>query len=97
MKKLSVLFIMMLAAVASAYRIPSAAVDRYVSFVAVDATDLKTRETGLSSFTVYYYLDDGAATAMTTPTVSEPNGTNMAGDYRLLIDDSDMTTLAPRH
>lgn len=76
-------------------RIPSAAINRYVSFVAVDATDLKTRETTmtLGNFVVYYYLDDGTATVMTTPTVQEPDATNMPGVYRLLIDESGMTTL----
>lgn len=71
-------------------RIPSGVTDQSVYFVAVDATDLKTRETGLTSFTVYRSRDGGAATAMTTPTVSELDATNMPGVYRLLLDE-DMT------
>ena len=45
-------------------RIPNGAVDRIVFFVAVDVTDLYTRETGLSSFTVDYVLDNGARAQM---------------------------------
>lgn len=71
-------------------RIPSGTVDQYVYFVAVDATDLKTRETGLSSFTVYRSRNGGAAAAMTTPTVNETDATNMPGVYELLLDE-DMT------
>ncbi len=68
--------------------------DQYVYFVAVDSTDLKTRETGLTTFTVYYSINGGTATAMTTPTVNETDTTNMPGVYELLIDESGMTTLA---
>jgi hypothetical protein len=52
-------------------RIPTGETDRYVYFVAVDATDLKTRETGLSTFTVYASLNGGAAGQISTPTVNE--------------------------
>jgi hypothetical protein len=70
--------------------------DQYVYFVAVDNTDLKTRETGITvgNFAVYYSINGGAATAMTTPTVAETDSTNMPGVYELLIDESGMTTLA---
>ena len=78
-------------------RIPSGSTDRFVYFVAVDATDLKTRETGLSSFAVRYSLQGGASAAMTTPTVNETDVTNMPGVYELLIDESGMTTLAAGH
>jgi hypothetical protein len=71
-------------------RIPSGVTDQYVYFVAVDATDLKTREAGLSSFTVYRSRNGGAAAAMTTPTVNETDGSNMPGVYELLLDE-DMT------
>ncbi len=67
--------------------------DEYVNFVAVDATDFHTRETGLASFTVYYSINSGAATAMTTPTTSELDNTNMPGVYTLLVDEVGMTTL----
>lgn len=59
-------------------------------FVAVDATDFVTRKTGLSSFTVYRSRGGGAATAMTTPTVTELSSANMPGAYKLLLDE-DMT------
>ena len=79
-------------------RIPTGSTDRVVFFVAVDSSDLKTRETGLTSFTVYYSLDDaGSATAMTTPTVTEIDATNMPGVYSLLLDESGMTTLTAGH
>ncbi len=71
-------------------RIPSGVTDQYIYFVAVDATDLKTRETGLSSFTVYRSRNNGTATVMTTPTVAELSAANMPGVYSLLLDE-DMT------
>jgi len=96
MKRLlvSILFLLCLALPTWAHRMVAGVTDEYVYFVAVDATDNKTRETGLSSFTVYYSLNGGAATAMTTPTVNETDGTNMPGVYELLIDEAGMTTLA---
>jgi len=78
-------------------RIPSGTTNRYIYFVAVDSADLSTRETGLSSFTVYYEIANGTATAMTTPTVTEADATNMPGVYSLLIDESGMTTLTSGH
>lgn len=71
-------------------RIPSGVTDQYIYFVAVDATDLKTRETGLTTFTVYRSRNGGAAAAMTTPTINEVDATNMPGVYELLLDE-DMT------
>lgn len=71
-------------------RIPSGVTDQYIYFVAVDSADLKTRETGLSSFTVYRSRNGGAAAAMTTPTINETDATNMPGVYELLLDE-DMT------
>ena len=71
-------------------RIASGVTDQIISFVAVDATDFATRETGLSSFTVYRSRNGGTATAMTTPTVAELDATNMPGVYTLLLDE-DMT------
>lgn len=68
-------------------RIPSGVTDQYIYFVAVDSTDLKTRETGLSSFTVYRSRNNGTATAMTTPTVAEIDATNMPGVYTLLLNE----------
>lgn len=71
-------------------RIASGVVDQGFYFVAVDATDLKTRETGLTSFTVYRERNNGTAAAMTTPTVTEVDATNLPGVYFLLCDE-DMT------
>jgi hypothetical protein len=71
-------------------RIPSGVTDQYIYFVAVDSADLKTRETGLSSFTVYRSRNGGAAAAFTTPTINETDNTNMPGVYELLLDE-DMT------
>ena len=71
-------------------RIPSGVTDQYIYFVAVDATDFTSRETGLSSFTVYRSRNGGAAAAMTTPTINETDTTNMPGVYELLLDE-DMT------
>lgn len=71
-------------------RIPSGVTDQYIYFVAVDATDLITRETGLSSFTVYRSRNGAAAAAYTTPTINETDSSNMPGVYELLLDE-DMT------
>ncbi len=73
-------------------RIPSGVTDQFIYFVAVDSTDLKTRETGLTTFTVYRSRDGAAAAAMTTPTVNETDATNMPGVYELLLDED--TTVA---
>ncbi|TPN44872.1 hypothetical protein [Mesorhizobium sp. B1-1-7] len=73
-------------------RIPSAKTDQSIDFVAVDSTDLKTRKTGLSAFTVYRSRNGGAATVYTTPTVVELSAANMPGVYALLIDED--TTIA---
>lgn len=68
-------------------RIQSGTTDRYVYFVAVDSTDLRTREPGLSSFTVYRSRNGEAAAAYTSPTVNEVDAANMPGVYELLIDE----------
>jgi hypothetical protein len=68
-------------------RIPSGKTDQLIYFVAVDSTDLKTRETGLSSFTVYRSRNGGVATIYTTPTVAELSSANMPGVYSLVIDE----------
>lgn len=71
-------------------RIPSGTTDQYVYFVAVDATDLVTRETNLSAFTVYRSRNGGTATIYTGPTISQLDATNMPGVYKFLLDE-DMT------
>jgi len=68
-------------------KIASGDVSKYAYFVAVDATDFATRETGLSTFTVYRSRNGGAAAAMTTPTINETSSANMPGVYELLIDE----------
>ena len=68
-------------------RIPSGVTDQVTYFVALDSTDFVTRETGLSGFTVYRDRNGGGATAMTTPTVTEVDATNMPGVYKLLMDE----------
>jgi hypothetical protein len=73
-------------------RIPSGKIDQVVYFVAVDSTDLKTRKTGLSAFTVYRSRNGAAATVYTTPTITELSAANMPGVYSLLIDED--TTIA---
>ncbi len=73
-------------------KILSGVTDQYIYFVAVDATDLQTRETGLSSFTVYRSRNGAAAAVMTTPTINETDVTNMPGVYELLLDED--TTIA---
>ena len=71
-------------------RFVSGVTDQFLYFVAVDSTDLATRETGLSSFTVYRSRNGAAASAMTTPTINETDSSNMPGVYELLLDE-DMT------
>jgi hypothetical protein len=73
-------------------RIPSGKVDQNIYFVGLDPTDLKTREIGLTSFTVYRSRNGAAEVAYTTPTVAEIDATNMPGVYALLIDED--TTIA---
>lgn len=66
-------------------RIPSTKTDIYIYFVAVDSVDLKTRKTGLTSFTVYRSRNGGAATSFTSPTITELSASNMPGVYALLV------------
>ena len=73
-------------------RIPSGSTNREITFVAVDATDLKTRETGLSSFTVYRSRNGAAPVVYTTPTISELSAANMPGVYTLLVDEDTSLT-----
>lgn len=68
-------------------RIPSGKVDQVIYFVAVDSATGLTRQTGLSSFTVYRSRNGGTATVYTTPTISELSAANMPGVYSLLIDE----------
>ena len=74
-------------------RFVSGVTDQYLYFVAVDSIDLKTRETGLTTFTVYRSRNGGTATIFTTPTVAELSAGNMPGVYSLLLDE-DMSLTA---
>lgn len=71
----------------SGMKIESGDTDNLIYFVAIDPTDFKTRETGLTGFTVFYSRNGGAATAYTTPTINEVDSTNMPGVYTLLLDE----------
>lgn len=71
-------------------KIASGVTDQFIYFVAVDLTDLKTRETGLTGFTVRRSRNGGASVAFTTPTINETDSANMPGVYELLLDE-DMT------
>jgi len=97
MKRLfAILMVLILAGLAIAQQeVTAGSTDEIVYFVAVDKTDLHTRETDLvaGDFTVYYSINGGAATAMTTPTVTEISKANMPGEYKLLIDEAAMTRL----
>ena len=55
-----------------------------------------TAPPGLTSWTVYYAVNDGTGTptAMTTPTVTEIDSTNMMSCYTLDIDEAGMVTRA---
>jgi hypothetical protein len=90
MRRIAALLLAAIAFPAFATCIPSGVTDQYTYFVAVDSTDFTTRETGLSSFTVYRSRNGGAAAAFTTPTINETSSSNMPGVYELLLDE-DMT------
>jgi len=94
MKKLLVLLIVLgMCVPVYGLRMVAGTTNEYVYFIAVDSTDLHTRETGFSSFTVYYSIGSGSGTAMTSPTIAETDNTNMPGVYDLLIDEGGMTTM----
>ncbi|RVC72658.1 hypothetical protein EN745_34050, partial [Mesorhizobium sp. M4A.F.Ca.ET.022.05.2.1] len=73
-------------------RIPSGKTDQNIYFEAVDSTDLITKKTGLTSFTVYRSRNGGTMTAYTTPTIIELSSANAPGLYALLVDED--TTIA---
>ena len=66
-------------------RIPSGVTDQVIYFVAVDSTDFTTRETGLSSFTVYWSRNGSTPAADASVTVSESDATNMPGVYEYTV------------
>ena len=68
------------------------AVTGLIMFNAVDELDNFSPLTGLTSFTVYYSLNGGVATAMTTPAVTEISAANMPGVYFLAIDEAGMVS-----
>ena len=65
---------------------------RYVSFYAYDSADHISPADGITGFTVYYYLNNGSVTAMTTPTVTEKDSTNTKGWYTLAVDEAGMVS-----
>ena len=70
-------------------RLKGGDVSRVVHFVAVDAVDLYTRETSLTSTAVWYDIDGGGKTDMTTPTATHIGN----GVFKLAIDEAGMVTL----
>lgn len=66
--------------------------DGHVTVYAVSDTDYVTPKTGMSGITVYYSLNGGSSTAMTTPTVTEIDSTNVPGAYDVLVDEAGMST-----
>src|SRR3990167_4200780 len=77
-------------------RVQSGDITQYIPFVAVDATDLKTRETTatltIANITVYRQRGDGSVVLWTTPTITEASAANMPGKFNLLLDeDMDIT------
>ena len=75
-------------------KILNGSLNNNIFFTAFDATDGFTRETGFSTFTVWYQLDRGSKAAMTNPTIVELDNTTMQGVYSLLIDEVLMTQLS---
>jgi hypothetical protein len=70
-------------------RIANGDTSRTVYFVAVDATDLKSRETSLTSLAVWYSIDGGSKTDMTTPTVTHVSN----GVWKVAIDEAGMVAV----
>ena len=75
-------------------KILNGSLDNIIFFTAFDAATGLVRQTGQSSFTVRYQLDDGTDAEMTTPTIVEIDNTDMQGVYSLLIDEIPMTQLS---
>lgn len=87
-------FLILVSAVAG-FELDAGLTSQKVPFVAVDATDMVTREPGLvAGFTATYSINGGAWTGMTTPTTAENGGT---GSYWLSVDEAGMTTLTAGH
>jgi hypothetical protein len=76
-------------------RIANGDTSRKIYFAAKDATDKTTPETSLTNVVVYYSIDGGASTAVTTPTVAVPTdgATNMPGIFCLSIDEAGMVAV----
>lgn len=92
---LSVLFVQ--SVFAALDEIPAGSTTDTVQFYVVQSADHLSAFTGGSSFTVYYAVAGGTATAMTTPTVTEMDSTHMPGWYKLAVDESAMTTVPSGH
>ena len=70
-------------------RIYNGNTDIKIYFIAVDATDLTTRETSLTNTAVWYSIKGGAKDDMTTPTITHIQN----GVHSLDIDEPGMVTL----
>jgi hypothetical protein len=99
MKKLlvSMFLVCLLATVLPAAVILSGSTTDTIQFYAVQSSDHITPYTAGSSFTVYYSIDGGTATAMDTPTVTALDTTYMPGWYKLLVDEALMTVVPSGH
>lgn len=65
---------------------------RYVSFYAYDSADHISPADGITSFTVYYFLNNGTPAPIASETVTEKDSTNMKGWYTLAVDVSAMVS-----
>ncbi|HBG77242.1 MAG TPA: hypothetical protein DDW84_00120 [Phycisphaerales bacterium] len=96
-KSVSIVMLVMMLVVSSAFaiRIKSGDVARKIQFVAYDATDANrvTTVASLTAGAVYYSIDGGTATAMTTPTIAAIDAVNMQGVFSLAIDEAGMVAL----
>tara|TARA_Y100000590_G_scaffold419755_1_gene521778 strand:- start:9128 stop:9634 length:507 start_codon:yes stop_codon:yes gene_type:complete len=74
-------------------RVPASKTDRAIYFVAVDSADLKTRESGLTGFTVKYSINGGAMGSFSSVSTTELSSGDMPGVYSLTINEAAATTL----
>lgn len=92
MKRFVCGLLLTLSLLAPAEAIDSGATDQFVYFLALDGGS--SYLTGLSSgFTVYRQRGSNSPAAMTTPTITEVDASNLPGLYKLLVDeDTTITT-----
>lgn len=76
-------------------RVSRSTTNEFVHFYAVQSSDHITPYTGGTTWTVYYHVAGATgSTAMTTPTVTEIDATNMPGWYELKLDEIGISTIA---